>query len=83
MRGMELEKRDAQSECERRMLAEEIEKNAIKNSSLQLASLEQQKADENVLKLAEDQKRQKEELHNRIIQLERQKLLYNSLCPLT
>jgi hypothetical protein len=26
MRGMELEKRDAQSECERRMLAEEIEK---------------------------------------------------------
>ncbi|XP_062154773.1 protein INVOLVED IN DE NOVO 2 [Alnus glutinosa] len=72
MRGIELEKRDAQSESERRMLAEEIEKNAIKNSSLQLASLEQQKADENVLKLAEDQKRQKEKLHNRIIQLEKQ-----------
>ncbi|XP_059455893.1 protein INVOLVED IN DE NOVO 2 [Corylus avellana] len=72
MRGIELEKRDAQSESERRLLAEEIEKNAIKNSSLQLASLEQQKADENVLKLAEDQKRQKEKLHNRIIQLEKQ-----------
>ena len=30
--------------------------NAIRNSSLQLASLEQEKADVNVLKLAEDQK---------------------------
>ncbi|KAK7848161.1 protein involved in de novo 2 [Quercus suber] len=46
--------------------------NAIRNSSLQLASLEQEKADVNVLKLAEDQKRQKEELHKRIIQLEKQ-----------
>nr|POE51449.1 protein involved in de novo 2 [Quercus suber] len=48
------------------------EPNAIRNSSLQLASLEQDKADVNVLKLAEDQKRQKEELHKRIIQLEKQ-----------
>ncbi|KAG6665792.1 protein INVOLVED IN DE NOVO 2-like [Carya illinoinensis] len=72
MRGMELEKRDAHNESERRKLAEEIEKNAIRNSALQLASLEQQKADVNVLKLAEDQKRQKEKLHNRIIQLEKQ-----------
>ncbi|KAK7826636.1 protein involved in de novo 2 [Quercus suber] len=60
--------------------------NAIRNSSLQLASLEQEKADVNVLKLAEDQKvyrlvilynwfltqRQKEELHKRIIQLQKQ-----------
>jgi len=30
--------------------------NATKNSSLQMASLEQQKADINVMKLAEDQK---------------------------
>ena len=30
--------------------------NALKNSSLQMAALEQQKADENVMKLAEDQK---------------------------
>nr|POE51367.1 protein involved in de novo 2 [Quercus suber] len=43
--------------------------NAIRNSSLQLASLEQEKADVNVLKLAEDQK---EELHKRIIQLQKQ-----------
>lgn len=30
--------------------------NVIKNSSLELAALEQMKADENVMKLAEDQK---------------------------
>ncbi|KAF5467317.1 hypothetical protein F2P56_017151 [Juglans regia] len=72
VRGIELEKRDAHNENESRKLAEEIEKNAIRNSSLQLASLEQEKADVNVLKLAEDQKRQKEKLHNRIILLEKQ-----------
>eukprot|EP00257_Ricinus_communis_P023324 XP_015583273.1 protein INVOLVED IN DE NOVO 2 isoform X2 [Ricinus communis] len=72
MRGSELEKREAKNENDRRKLSEEIEKNAIRNSSLQLAAFEQQKADENVLKLAEDQKRQKEELHNRIIQLQKQ-----------
>ncbi|XP_075669523.1 protein INVOLVED IN DE NOVO 2-like [Castanea sativa] len=71
-RGVELEKREARNESESKKLAEEIEKNAIRNSSLQLASLEQEKADVNVLKLAEDQKRQKEELHKRIIQLEKQ-----------
>ncbi|KAF9676834.1 hypothetical protein SADUNF_Sadunf08G0044500 [Salix dunnii] len=72
MRGSELEKREAKNECDRRILSEEIGKNAIRNSSLELAALEQQKADADVLKLAEDQKRQKEELHNRIIKLEKQ-----------
>lgn len=72
MRGSELEKREAKNESDRRTLSEEIEKNAVRNSSLELAALEQQKADEDVLKLAEDQKRQKEELHNRIIRLEKQ-----------
>ncbi|PPE00253.1 hypothetical protein GOBAR_DD02731 [Gossypium barbadense] len=47
------------------------EANAVQNSALHLAALEQKRADENVMKLAEDQKRQKEELHNRIIQLEK------------
>ncbi|XP_061349062.1 factor of DNA methylation 4-like isoform X1 [Gastrolobium bilobum] len=46
--------------------------NAMKNSSLQMAAIEQQKADENVLKLAGDQKKQKEQLHAKIIQLEKQ-----------
>ncbi|GLT93073.1 hypothetical protein SLE2022_108790 [Rubroshorea leprosula] len=72
LRGAELEKREAKNEIDRKQLAEEIEENAKKNSSLQLAALEQQKADENVMKLAEDHQRQKEELHNRIIQLEKQ-----------
>ncbi|RDX99178.1 hypothetical protein CR513_17803, partial [Mucuna pruriens] len=35
--------------------------NATKNSSLQIASLEQKKADENVMKLAEDQKHMEDE----------------------
>ncbi|KAA8549275.1 hypothetical protein F0562_000959 [Nyssa sinensis] len=35
------------------------------------ATLEQKKADENVLRLAEDQKREKEKLHKRIIELEK------------
>ncbi|KAH9702099.1 protein involved in de novo 2 [Citrus sinensis] len=72
LRGEELEKRETQNENDRKILAEEIEKNAMRNNSLQLASLVQQKADENVRKLAEDQKKQKEDLHNRIIQLEKQ-----------
>ncbi|KAI8564044.1 hypothetical protein RHMOL_Rhmol03G0152900 [Rhododendron molle] len=72
LRGQELEKREVQTENESRKLAEEIEKNAVRNSSLEMAAMEQLKADENVLKLAEDQKRQKEDLHKRIIQLERQ-----------
>ncbi|XP_043704788.1 protein INVOLVED IN DE NOVO 2-like [Telopea speciosissima] len=71
-RGKELEKREAQNETERRKLQEDREKNAMRNSSLQKATLEQKKADENVLKLADDHQRQKEELHKRIIQLEKQ-----------
>ncbi|KAF9617211.1 hypothetical protein IFM89_035093 [Coptis chinensis] len=46
--------------------------NAMRNSSLQMASMEQKKADEKVLKLAEDQKREKEDLHKRILKLEKQ-----------
>ncbi|KAJ7964528.1 factor of DNA methylation 1-like [Quillaja saponaria] len=72
LQRVELEKREAQNESERKKLAEEIEKNAVKNNSLQLAALEQQRADENVMKLAEDQKRQKEQHHNKIINIEKQ-----------
>ncbi|XP_022988349.1 protein INVOLVED IN DE NOVO 2-like [Cucurbita maxima] len=72
LRGRELEMREAQNEHESKYLAEEIEKYEVRNSSLQLAELEQQKADEDFMKLADDQKKQKEDLHNRIIRLEKQ-----------
>ncbi|XP_061370207.1 protein INVOLVED IN DE NOVO 2 [Gastrolobium bilobum] len=72
LRKVELEKREAHNESERKKLAEDIDENAMKNSSLQMAAIEQQKADENVLKLAGDQKKQKEQLHAKIIQLEKQ-----------
>ncbi|KAG5081262.1 hypothetical protein AAZX31_02G233000 [Glycine max] len=72
LRRIELEKREARNESERKKLEEEIMENALKNSSLDMAVLEQQKAGENVLKLAADQKRQKEQFHAKIILLERQ-----------
>ncbi|KAI3809055.1 hypothetical protein L1987_25022 [Smallanthus sonchifolius] len=72
LRGNELEKREVVNENERKKLSEELEKNAAKNSLLQMASDEQRKADESVMKLAEDQKREKEELHKKIILLEKQ-----------
>lgn len=71
-RRIELEKREAHNESERKKLSEEIDENAVRNSSLHMATLEQQKADENVMKLAEEQRKQKEQLHKKIIQLEKQ-----------
>ncbi|XP_050385118.1 protein INVOLVED IN DE NOVO 2 [Argentina anserina] len=67
----QMEQRAADNESESRKLAEEIEKNSVKNCSLQLAAAEQVKANDNLLKLAEDQKREKEELHKKIIKLEK------------
>ncbi|CAA3005157.1 INVOLVED IN DE NOVO 2 [Olea europaea subsp. europaea] len=72
LRGQELAKRETHNENERRKLAEELEENAVKNCSLQAATDEQTKADEKVLKLAEEHKKQKENLHRKIIQLEKQ-----------
>ncbi|EOA25333.1 hypothetical protein CARUB_v10018651mg [Capsella rubella] len=73
IKGNELAKREVHNGAERMKLSEDLEQNASKNSSLELATLEQQKADEEVKKLAEDQRRQKEELHEKIIRLERQR----------
>lgn len=72
LRVQELEKREAKNENERKKLSEEIEKNTVRNSSLQNAAIVQLKADENVLKLVEEQKKQKEDLHKRILQLQNQ-----------
>ncbi|EYU43462.1 hypothetical protein MIMGU_mgv1a002657mg [Erythranthe guttata] len=71
-RGQELMKRETHNKIERERLAEELEQNAVKNCSLQAAAKEQRRADENVMKLAEEHKKQKEKLHKRIIQLEKQ-----------
>ncbi|GFQ01958.1 protein involved in de novo 2 [Phtheirospermum japonicum] len=72
LRDQELMKRETNNEIERKKLADELEQNAVRNCSLQAAAKEQRKADENVMKLAEEQKKEKERLHNRIIQLEKQ-----------
>ncbi|XXG66280.1 hypothetical protein AAC387_Pa05g3794 [Persea americana] len=71
-RGRELEKREARDDNDKRKLKDEKEKNALKNSSLQLATLEQQKADKNVLRLIEEQKREKEDALKKILHLEKQ-----------
>nr|QDC18036.1 involved in de novo 2-like B [Hypericum perforatum] len=71
-RTSELQWRETWNDTERKLIAEELNKYAVRNSSLQLADLEQRKADANVCKLAEEQKREMEKLHERMIQLEKQ-----------
>ncbi|CAF1926003.1 unnamed protein product [Brassica napus] len=67
-----LDKKEALTELERQKLDEEKKKNDAMNISLQLASHEQKKADESVLRLVEEHKRQKEEALSKILQLETQ-----------
>ncbi|MCL7026421.1 hypothetical protein MKW94_029430 [Papaver nudicaule] len=59
-RSEELEKFKAQSESDREKLIEEKRKNAMQNSKLEMAELEQTKSDRNILRIAEEQKRVKE-----------------------
>ncbi|CAA7016238.1 unnamed protein product [Microthlaspi erraticum] len=67
-----LAKREAETETQRKIVANELEQNAAKYSSVQLAAVEQQKTREKVKKLALDHKMQKEKLHERIATLERE-----------
>ncbi|XVE59257.1 hypothetical protein DITRI_Ditri05aG0031500 [Diplodiscus trichospermus] len=64
-REKELFQREAQNEAETRELQHEKLMN-------ERAAFEQKKADENMLRLAEEQKREKEKLHRKIIELEKQ-----------
>lgn len=68
----QLNKREALTERERQKLDADRQQNDLRNNSLQLASMEQKKADENVLRLVEEQKREKEEALSKILQLEKQ-----------
>ncbi|KAF5930884.1 hypothetical protein HYC85_031757 [Camellia sinensis] len=63
-REKELEKREARNENEKKQLYSEKEMN-------ERATLEQKKADENILRLAEDQQREKEKLRRKIIELQK------------
>ncbi|KAM5578576.1 factor of DNA methylation 1-like, partial [Rosa sericea] len=67
----ELNKREALTESERQKLDEDKKKNDERNKLLQLASVEQKKADESVLRLVEEQKREKEDALHKILQLEK------------
>lgn len=71
-RSMQLNELVAQTDMERRKLENERKKNADQNDSLHMARIEQQKADESVLRLVEKHKKEKEIALNKILQLERQ-----------
>ncbi|WJX45378.1 hypothetical protein P8452_32262 [Trifolium repens] len=68
----DLNKREVLTDQERQKLDEDKKKKDLRNESLQLASKEQKIADANVFKLVEEQKREKEEALNKILQLEKQ-----------
>ncbi|KAK1320991.1 hypothetical protein QJS10_CPA03g01641 [Acorus calamus] len=71
MRRKQLDEREAQDDAERKKLDDEKKKNDHLNDSLEMAMMEQRKVDENVLKLAEEHKKEKEAAMNRNIQLEK------------
>ncbi|CAJ2656480.1 unnamed protein product [Trifolium pratense] len=68
----DLNKREVLTDQERQKLDEDKNKKDLRNESLQLASKEQKIADANFFKLVEQQKREKEEDLNKILQLEKQ-----------
>ncbi|PKA48562.1 Protein suppresor of gene silencing 3 [Apostasia shenzhenica] len=72
LRSMQLDNLVAQSDSDARNLEDERTKYASINSSLELASLEQKKVDDDVLRLVEKQKKEKEAAIEKIIKLEKQ-----------
>ncbi|KAJ3686743.1 hypothetical protein LUZ61_015907 [Rhynchospora tenuis] len=71
-RTRELDRLEAASEDDKRKLNDKKQKAAMENSSLEMASMVQKRADEEVLKLIEDQKREKEEALSKLLLLEKQ-----------
>ncbi|CAL5096986.1 unnamed protein product [Urochloa decumbens] len=68
-RNKQIEELSAQSECNSKELELEKQKNALKANHLRLAALEQQKAGENVIKIMERQKREKEAVLEKLTML--------------
>uniref|UniRef100_A0A0D9UWQ1 Factor of DNA methylation 1-5/IDN2 domain-containing protein n=1 Tax=Leersia perrieri TaxID=77586 RepID=A0A0D9UWQ1_9ORYZ len=71
-RAKQLEKLTTENASDRKKLDDQKQKAKDDNSELELASIEQQRADEDVLKLFEDQKREKEDVLARMLQLEKE-----------
>lgn len=71
-RSKELDELAAQTDCDRRNLELEKQRNATKSNHLMLAEMERQKADENVRKLLEQQHKEKETALNNAKKLEEQ-----------
>uniref|UniRef100_A0ACD5ZP68 Uncharacterized protein n=1 Tax=Avena sativa TaxID=4498 RepID=A0ACD5ZP68_AVESA len=70
LRSKQLDEIAARSDSDRRSLEHEKEKNDVKTKHLKMATLEQQRADENVLKLVEKHKLEKQAALDKIIKLE-------------
>lgn len=68
----DLHKREALTDQERQKLEEDKKKKDLRNQSLELASKEAKIADANVFRLVEEQKLEKQEAYNKILQLEKQ-----------
>ncbi|CAN0837456.1 Protein INVOLVED IN DE NOVO 2 [Linum grandiflorum] len=71
MRRVQLEKRETKIEADRRILLQDIEKKTGRSRAIQSAVIVEQRTNEDLLKLAEDLKREKEKLGCRIIELEK------------
>nr|XP_043635583.1 factor of DNA methylation 1-like [Erigeron canadensis] len=71
-RSKQLKMSEAKTEREKQKLEEDKRKNDLQNTSLHMASIEQKKADKSVLRLVEEQKREKEEALKKVLELEKQ-----------
>ncbi|PNT72387.1 hypothetical protein BRADI_2g43557v3 [Brachypodium distachyon] len=70
LKSKQLDELAVRSDSDRRNLEREKEKHVVKTKYLKMAAMEQQRADENVLKLVEKHKREKQAALDEIIKLE-------------